>query len=201
VKPVALISNTLKLFLNEAELIEKLNEIKINELTNYQFFKQNTFVISPSYTSRLIIYPLTNRNTEHYFHFSSLYFDDILLKDNEKVDVNKIVEKNLNSYLSFCMKINYLAYFILNFIQRNGGVFLILIGDTLNYTATQSICNVVNYTDYAYSDTSINFKKDFTVNMLGINKTQKFNLQNSVLNFFLKYLQLKNVSQIKIYWI
>jgi hypothetical protein len=36
-----------------------------------------------------MIYPLSNRNTEHYFHFSSLYFDDTLLKDNEKVDVNK----------------------------------------------------------------------------------------------------------------
>jgi hypothetical protein len=57
VKPVALISNTLKLFLNEAELIEKLNEIKINELTNYQFFKQNAFVISPSYVTKVLIYP------------------------------------------------------------------------------------------------------------------------------------------------
>ena len=80
------------------------------------------------------------------------------------------------------MKINYLAFFILNFIQRNGGVFVVIIGDELNYTASQSICNVVNYTEYTYSDTSINSNLNYTVELLGIEGNQISNIDQCFKN-------------------
>lgn len=80
------------------------------------------------------------------------------------------------------MKINYLSFFILNFIQRNGGVFVVIIGDELNYTASQSICNVVNYTEYTYSDISINSNLNYTVELLGIEGFQISNIDQCFKN-------------------
>ncbi len=181
IKSSEYINNTFTLFHNKVEVIENLNGIKINELTNYQLFRQNTFVISPSYTHKLLIYPLY-RNREQFFQFASFNFDKDIVQDNEKVDLSKIVLENLNNYLTFSMKINYLAFFILNFIQRNGGVFVVIIGDELNYTASQSICNVVNYTEYTYSDISINSNLNYTVELLGIEGNQISNIDQCFKN-------------------
>ena len=181
IKSTEYINNTFTLFHNQIEVIENLNGIKINELTNYQLFRQNTFVISPSYTHKLLIYPLY-RNREQFFQFASFNFNNDIVQDNEKVDLSKIVLENIHNYLSFSMKINYLSFFILNFIQRNGGVFVVIIGDELNYTASQSICNVVNYTEYTYSDISINSNLNYTVELLGIEGFQISNIDQCFKN-------------------
>ena len=70
------------------------------------------------------------------------------------------------------MRINDLAYYILNFIQRNGGIFVIIINNDLNSVASKSICNVVNYTNLTYSDYTINNNLTFTLDYLGIDVSQ-----------------------------
>ena len=202
--PLRLVNNSISLLLFQLDFIEKFNEIKINEITNYKFFKQNTFVVSPSYTHKLLIDPL-NKNYDHFFHFSSFLFDDNILKDNEKVNINDIIYTNLINYLNFSMKINYLAFFILNFIQRNGGVFIIIFDSDFSCVASKSICSVVNYTEFSYSDKSINNNINFTVEDLAIDKTQIYDIEECFenekiinliiadLNYNYKYKILSNV--------
>ena len=83
VPPKKLINNILKLFRDQIDVIEKLNEIKINEITNYKFFKQNTFVMSPSFTLKLLIDPLS-KSHEHYFQFTSFFLTIVYLKIMKK---------------------------------------------------------------------------------------------------------------------
>ena len=169
--PEKLINNTLTLFINEISLIEELNEIKVNQITNYDFFKKNAFVVSPSFEKKLLIDPLNSR-LEQFFQFGSFFFSENNVKDNENFDINKINKDNLLNYLSFCLRINDLAYYILNFIQRNGGIFVIIINNDLNSVASKSICNVVNYTNLTYSDYNINNNLTFTLDYLGIDVSQ-----------------------------
>ena len=169
--PEKLINNTLTLFINEISLIEELNEIKVNQITNYDFFKKNAFVVSPSFEKKLLIDPLNSR-LEQFFQFGSFFFSENNVKDNENFDINKINKDNLLNYLSFCLRINDLAYYILNFIQRNGGIFVIIINNDLNSVASKSICNVVNYTNLTYSDYTINNNLTFTLDYLGIDVSQ-----------------------------
>ena len=169
--PEKLINNTLTLFINEISLIEELNEIKVNQITNYDFFKKNAFVVSPSFEKKLLIDPLNSR-LEQFFQFGSFFFNENNVKDNDNFDINKINKDNLLNYLSFCLRINDLAYYILNFIQRNGGIFVIIINNDLNSVASKSICNVVNYTNLTYSDYTINNNLTFTLDYLGIDVSQ-----------------------------
>ena len=171
IPPISLINNILTLFRNQMNVIEELNTIKVNETTNYHLFKENTYIVSPSYKLRLLIDPL-NKQLEHFFHFSSFLFDDDKLKDNEKVNINNLISNNLKNYLSFTMKINYLVFFILNFIQRNEGIFIVIAGDDLSYIVGKSICNVINYTNFSYSDYSINNNLNITVEYLAVDETQ-----------------------------
>ena len=171
IPPISLINNILTLFSNQINVIEELNTIKVNEKTNYQLFKENTYIVSPSYKLRLFIDPL-NKKLEHFFHFSSFLFDENILKDNENVNISKLIPNYLKNYLSFTMKINYLVFFILNFIQRNEGIFIVVGGDDLTYIVGKSICNVLNYTKFSYSDYSINNNFNFTVEYLAVDKSQ-----------------------------
>ena len=93
-----------------------------------------------------------------------------------------MIPDNLINYLSFYMRINYLVFFILNFIQRNGGIFLLIIGDDLTYTASKSICNVINYTNFTYSDDSINHNINFTVDYLAVYDLQITNITDCFKN-------------------
>ena len=181
IPPIALINNILTLFRNQLNVIEELNKIKVNEITNYHFFKENCYTVSPSYKLRLLIDPL-NKKYEHFFHFSSFLFDDTILKDNENVNINKIVLNNLKNYLSFTMKINYLVFFILNFIQRNEGIFIVVVGDDLSYIVGKSICNVINYTNFSYSDYSINNNLNITVEYLAVDGNQISDMSDCIEN-------------------
>ena len=170
-----IMNNVLLSFRGTINLIEKLNEIKLNEITNYKFFKENTYTIFPVYSMGILIDPYY-KNLSRTFHFGSFQFNKNEFKDNENVNLEKINLENLENYLTFDMKVDYLSIFSLNFIERNGVVLIYIITNDYKYTASKSICRLTEFINYTYSDNSINNNLNFSVEFLGINEFQFYDV-------------------------
>ena len=182
-----IMTHVLLSFSNTLPLIEKLNEIKINEVTNKEFFKENIFAIFPIFALSIFIDPFY-KILSRTFHFGSFQFNQNELEDNEKVDLTKIKLDNLENYLSLDIKVDYLSILSLNFIERNGVVFIFIITNDFQYTASKSICKLVDLTNYTYSDKSINENLNFTVELLGIDEFQLYDVKECFQNPKIQYL-------------
>ena len=175
-KPASeIMKNVFISFLGTKNLIEKLNEIKINEITNYKCFKENTYTIFPAFSYNLFIDPYY-KNLSRTFHFGSFQFNKNEFKDNENVNLAKINYENLENYLTFDMKVDYLSIFSLNFIERNGVVLIYIITNDYKSTASKSICRLTDFLNYTYSDNSMNNNLNFSVELLGIDEFQFYDV-------------------------
>ena len=170
-----IMNNTLNSFLSSIDTIEQFNQIKLNKINNYDFFNQTSFIIHPSYINKIPIDPFY-KNLSMTFHFGSFLFNNSVLRDNEEVNISKININNLNYYISFDMKEDYISIFSLNFIERNGAVFIFIVTNDFQYTESKSMCKLVDYANYTYSDISINNNLNFTVKLLGMDEMQIFDM-------------------------
>jgi hypothetical protein len=169
--PTLLMNNSINSLINEIPLIESLNNIKIGELTNEQFFKQNIFTIFHEVSVGKFIDPFY-KNFQQIVHFGSFLFDKEKFNDNENVSISNIMYSNLENYLSFDMNLDSLSFFSLNFVQRNGAVLIFLIGYNFAFTASESICRLGDFYNFTYSDYSINNNISFSIKYLGLDKIQ-----------------------------
>ena len=182
VKPVNnIINNIILSFLSTITLIQNLNDIKIDELTNFNFFKENIYTVFPAFGYGIFIDPY-DKQLSRTFHFSSFQFNKNQLKPDEKVNLAKINFENLDNYLSLDMKVDYLSIFSLDFIERNGVVFIYIVTNDFVYTASKSICRLVDFTNYTYSDYSIKNKLNFSVELLGIDEFQFYDIKDCFKN-------------------
>ena len=148
--------------------IEKLNNIIIENLTYKEFFDDNIITLFAPKGSQLIFDPYNNYGQQT-FHFASILFNNTA--HNIKIDLNDLCFKNIDNYISFDIKFNYLSYLTLNFIKNNGN-FVFLFDKKLSFSASRSICRLNDYTNFSYSDNSIKESFDLTEYYLQINESQ-----------------------------
>ena len=169
--PTVLMNNSVISLVNEIPLIENLNKIKVNEITNEKFFKENIFTLFHEVNLGKFIDPFY-KSFQQIFHFGSFLFDQKKFNDNDNVSISNIIYNNLENYLSFDMNLDSLSFFSLNFIQRNGAVLIFLVGNDFRFTASESVCQLGNFYNFTYSDNSINNNLSFSINNLGLDKIQ-----------------------------
>ena len=168
-------------------LIEQLNEIKVNELTYKNFFDDNILTLFIPKGKELIIDPFNLKNQQT-IHFSSFYFNQPE-DHNEKININGLSQNNIANYISFDIKLNYLSYLLINFMKINGNYIFILIND-LSFSASKSICRLNDYTNFTYSDDSINEYKHLDFDFLEISELQSESISDCFSN-----LEVENIVQ------
>ena len=168
-------------------LIEQLNEIKVNELTYKNFFDDNILTLFIPKGKELIIDPFNLKNQQT-IHFSSFYFNQPE-DHNEKININELSQNNIANYISFDIKLNYLSYLLINFMKINGNYIFILIND-LSFSISKSICRLNDYTNFTYSDDSINEYKHLDFDFLEISELQSESISDCFSN-----LEVENIVQ------
>ena len=168
IQPFTLMNNIIQYINSSISSIEKLNNIIIQNLTYKEFFDDNIITLFAPKGSQLIFDPYNNYGQQT-FHFASILFNNTA--HNIKIDLNDLCFKNIDNYISFDIKFNYLSYLTLNFIKNNGN-FVFLFDKKLSFSASSSICRLNDYTNFSYSDNSIKESLNLTVYYLQINESQ-----------------------------
>ena len=168
IQPFTLMNNIIQYINSSISSIEKLNNIIIKNLTYKEFFDDNIITLFAPKGSQLIFDPYNNYGQQT-FHFASILFNNTA--HNIKIDLNDLCFKNIDNYISFDIKFNYLSYLTLNFIKNNGN-FVFLFDKKLSFSASRSICRLNDYTNFSYSDNSIKESFDLTEYYLQINESQ-----------------------------
>ena len=168
IQPSTLMNNNIQYINSSISSIEKLNNIIIKNLTYKEFFDDNIITLFAPKGSQLIFDPYNNYGQQT-FHFASILFNNTA--HNIKIDLNDLCFKNIDNYISFDIKFNYLSYLTLNFIKNNGN-FVFLFDKKLSFSASRSICRLNDYTNFSYSDNSIKESLNLTVYYLQINESQ-----------------------------
>ena len=168
IQPFTLMNNIIQYINSSISSIEKLNNIIIQNLTYKEFFDDNIITLFAPKGSQLIFDPYNNYGQQT-FHFASILFNNTA--HNIKIDLNDLCFKNIDNYISFDIKFNYLSYLTLNFIKNNGN-FVFLFDKKLSFSASRSICRLNDYTNFSYSDNSIKESLNLTVYYLQINESQ-----------------------------
>ena len=168
-------------------LIEQLNEIKVNELTYKNFFDDNILTLFIPKGNKLVLDPFNLKNQQT-IHFSSFYFNQPE-DHNEKININELSQNNIANYISFDIKLNYLSYLLINFMKINGNYIFILIND-LSFSASKSICRLNDYTNFTYSDDSMNEYKHLDFDFLEISELQSESISDCFSN-----LEVENIVQ------
>ena len=168
-------------------LIEQLNEIKVNELTYKNFFDDNILTLFIPKGNKLVLDPFNLKNQQT-IHFSSFYFNQPE-DHNEKININELSQNNIANYISFDIKLNYLSYLLINFMKINGNYIFILIND-LSFSISKSICRLNDYTNFTYSDDSINEYKHLDFDFLEISELQSESISDCFSN-----LEVENIVQ------
>lgn len=168
IQPFTLMNNIIQYINSSISSIEKLNNIIIQNLTYMEFFDDNIITLFAPKGSQLIFDPYNNYGQQT-FHFASILFNNTA--HNIKIDLNDLCFKNIDNYISFDIKFNYLSYLTLNFIKNNGN-FVFLFDKKLSFSASRSICRLNDYTNFSYSDNSIKESLNLTVYYLQINESQ-----------------------------
>ena len=168
IQPFTLMNNIIQYINSSISSIEKLNNIIIENLTYKEFFDDNIITLFAPKGSQLIFDPYNNYGQQT-FHFASILFNNTA--HNIKIDLNDLCFKNIDNYISFDIKFNYLSYLTLNFIKNNGN-FVFLFDKKLSFSASRSICRLNDYTNFSYSDNSIKESLNLTVYYLQINESQ-----------------------------
>ena len=161
-------------------LIQKLNEIKVEELTYKQFFDNNLITLFVPKGNPIFIDPYS-KNDQQTFHFASLLFNDEPNHTTKKIVINELSSQNIENYISFDIKLNYLSFIILNYIKNDGNLFFIF-GNDLSFSASKSICRLNDYTNFSYSDNSLNENKVLTGEYLEIDESQFETMDNCLIN-------------------
>ena len=78
-------------------MIESLNNIKIDEITNEIFFKKNIFTLFHKASLGKFINPLY-KNFQHIFHFGSFLFDKKIFNDKDNVNISNIMYSIVLAY-------------------------------------------------------------------------------------------------------
>ena len=149
-------------------LIEKLNEIKIEDFTYKEFFDDNLIMLFVPEGSPIYIDPFSKIEKQT-FHFGSFLFKDNY--QNNKISIEELNSKNIKNYISFDLKFNYLSFLLLNFIKVNGN-YIFILDNELTFSATKSICRFNDYINFTYSDNSLNENLDLNVDFLKMNELQ-----------------------------
>ena len=168
IQPFTLMNNIIQYINSSISSIEKLNNIIIENLTYKEFFDDNIITLFAPKGSQLIFDPYNNYGQQT-FHFASILFNNTA--HNIKIDLNDLCFKNIDNYISFDIKFNYLSYLTLNFIKNNGNL-VFLFDKKLSFSASRSICRLNDYTNFSYSDNSIKESLNLTVYYLQINESQ-----------------------------
>ena len=176
-----IMNNNIISFLSSKDQIEELNEMKIEQMTNNDFFNNNAFSIFPSFLDDFMIDPFYKAISKT-LHFGSYQFNKNKIDDNSNVDLSKIKIDNLDNYLSLDMKIDYISFFSLNFIERNGVIFIFILTKEGDYSVSRTVCKLFNFINYTYSEESINENLNFSVGLLDIDKFQIYDVKNCFKN-------------------
>ena len=161
-------------------LIQKLNEITVEELTYKEFFDDNLITLFVPKGYPIIIDPFS-KNDQQTFHFASILFEDKSNHVTKKIVIDELSSQNIENYISFDIKLNYLSYLILNYIKNNGNLFFIF-GNDLSFSASKSICRLNDYTNFSYSDNSLNENKNLTIEYLEVDELQFETIDNCLIN-------------------
>ena len=166
---------------NRASLIEELNEIKINDLSYKQFFDDNIFTLFVPKGSQIYIDPFY-KNGQQTIHFASIFFTKPE-KHEEKINMDNFTyaSMNIGNYITFDIKPNYLAYLLINFMKVNGNFIFILVNELI-FSTSKSICRLNDYTNYTYSDESINKNEYLTAEYLKINELKSGSISDCFSN-------------------
>ena len=191
--PSDLMNNIFTSLFVTINLMQSENNIIANEMTNQELFKENTYTLFPIFLQKIFLDPFF-KNLSRTFHFGSFSFNQNEVKDTENVNIKKINLNNLENYISLDMKVDYLSVFSLNFIERNGAVFVFIITNQFKYTSSKSICRLMDFMNYTYSDESINTHKKFTFELLGIEEFQLFDLKDCFQNEIIMYIVTSDIN-------
>ena len=178
IHPFTLMNNIIQYINSSISSIEKLNNIIIENLTYKEFFDDNIITLFAPKGSQLIFDPYNNYGQQT-FHFASILFNNTA--HNIKIDLNDLCFKNIDNYISFDIKFNYLSYLTLNFIKNNGN-FVFLFDKKLSFSASRSICRLNDYTNFSYSDNSIKESLNLTVYYLQINESQSESIDDCLIS-------------------
>ena len=168
--PNQLMENTINFFLGIKNLIETLNSIKINDSSYDDIFRKNVYSILPSFDGNVKIDPFFNGDIK-VIHFCSFLFNQ---NDNDIIDLDKIKLENLKNHMSLVLKVNYLSLYSFNYVLKNGGVYVLVVEPNLNYSISKSLCKLINYTNYTYSDNSIINNLNFSFDLLNAEENQEY---------------------------
>ena len=105
IQPFTLMNNIIQYINSSISSIEKLNNIIIKNLTYKEFFDDNIITLFAPKGSQLIFDPYNNYGQQT-FHFASILFNNTA--HNIKIDLNDLCFKNIDNYISFDIKFNYL---------------------------------------------------------------------------------------------
>ena len=178
--------------LTQLPLIEKLNEIKVNELSYKNFFDDNIFTLFIPKGNQVFLDPF-NLKGQQTIHFSSFFLNSPEDRNEKINDISKLSPDIIENYLSFDIKLNYLSYLLLNFMKTNGNFIFIIFSD-LTFSASKSTCRLNDYTNFTYSDDSINENKDLTLNYLKIVETQQESISNCFSNLEIQKLVQSDIN-------
>ena len=179
-QPIIFMNHIISYIKYRAPLIEELNDIKINDLSYKDFFDNNILTLFIPKGNSLFIDPFY-KSDQQTIHFASLFLDE-QIDHNEKIDnLNFLKFQDIENYISFDIKMNYLSYLLLNFMKTNGNFVFVLVND-LSFSASKSICRLNDYNNYTYSDDSINVNLNLTVDYLDINSFQSENISECFIN-------------------
>lgn len=108
------------------------------------FFDNNTFSIFPSFLDDFMIDPFY-KDISKTLHLGSYQYNKNKIDDNSNVDLSKSKIDNLENYLSLDMKIDYISFFSLNFIERSGVVFIFTLTKEGDYSVIRTVCKLFNF--------------------------------------------------------
>ena len=160
--------------------IGELNGINVNELSYKEFFDNNIFTLYLPKGNQIVIDPYY-KNDQQTIKFGSLYFE-IPINHEEKIkNYGQLNSLNIDNYMNFDIKLDYLSYLSINFMKTNGNFIYIVFND-FSFSASKSICKLNDFNNYIYSDDSINgnFKLDF--DYLKITESQAITINECIYN-------------------
>ena len=178
-EPSKIIENILSYIKVRINIIGKLNGINVNELSYKEFFDNNIFTLYIPRGNTLRIDPYYN-NEQQTIKFGSLFFDNINHEDNIN-NYLQINRQNINNYINFDIKLDYLSYLSINFMKTNGNFIFIVFND-FSFSASKSICKLNDFNNYIYSDDSINGNFNLDFNFLKITESQAITINECISN-------------------
>ncbi len=161
-------------------IIGPLNEVNVNELTYKEFFDNNIFTLYIPRGNPIVIDPYFN-NDQQTIKFGSLNFNKPTNHEEKINNYALINSTNIDNYINFDIKLDYLSYLSINFMKTNGNFIFIVFND-FSFSASKSICKLNDFNNYIYSDDSINGNFNLDFNFLKITESQAITINECISN-------------------